>query len=572
MKKQSILLITMLLALSLQAQLEKSNLGTLDVSTLPKEEVQLQTNTNFALVGEYLYYKLSVLSNNKLNAISKIAYVELIDAENNTIAKHILRIKNNTSSNRLFIPSQLNTGEYKLIAYTNWSINNIKNAFYYKDIYIVNAFSASTQNSTNSNEAVTLKKAETLNKNEFGDGKIAISTTKLKYGTREPVTIDIAANTNYKNGNYSLSVLKIDSIAVVNKNSNNYTSAQPSTTLFIPEMRGQLVTGKITNTKNALDINEKNIALSIPGKDPYFKIAQTNKTGQFYFNLDATINSTNATFQVIEKNNEDFKIKLVNTDRINFKELSFRNLEIDQNLKHSLEQRNIKNQIENAYYENKKDSLLLESKTQPFYNTKEKNYILDEYTRFKTVRETFIEVINEAGLRKEGDNYRIIVYDRYDEKKSQAIRNIDPLVVVDGMIVQNNNDLINYSPQKIESIAIVVGQYLYGSKLYQGIISVTTFNQDFKITLTGDYILETTLNLPKDETIFYQPEYLSKADNKRIPDYRRQLLWLPNVTLTNNTNSFKTYTSDNTGTYKITVEGYNLNGEYTINNWYFEVN
>jgi hypothetical protein len=110
MKKQLLLLVTFLFAISLQAQVEKANYITIDVSQFPKEEAQITTNTNLVLVGEYLYYKMSALSNSKLSSISKIGYVELIDANNNTILKHILNLKNGTASHRIFIPTQLKTG------------------------------------------------------------------------------------------------------------------------------------------------------------------------------------------------------------------------------------------------------------------------------------------------------------------------------------------------------------------------------------------------------------------------------------------------------------------------------
>ncbi|WP_290700681.1 hypothetical protein [Lacinutrix sp.] len=570
MKKQTILLLVFLFAITMKAQVKKSNFSAIDLSQFSKEEAQITTNTNLVLVGEYLYYKISVLNNGKLSAISKIGYVELVDARNKTILKHTLNLKNSVASNRIFIPTEIKTGHYKLLGYTNWTKNNTKKSYYTKDIYVINAFSNSIQKIHNIDKIVKIVKTETIKTDEL-NSNISVASAQQTYSNRALVKINVNTNKIFKNGNYSLSINKLDSIAIDNTSETKFASSKASNTLYIPEMRGQLIAGKISNLTDTLDIKNKNIALSITGKNYVFKIAETNTSGLFFFNLKDKIDSNIATFQVIEDNNEDFKISILENTNNNFEALSFNTLDIDSNLKYSIEQRNIKNQVQNAYYQNKKDSILYQDYAQEFYKTKEKVYLLDDYTRFKTVRETFIEIINEAGIRKDGDNYRIIVYDRYDEKKSQAIRNIDPLVVVDGMIVQNNNDLVNYNSEKIKSISIVVGQYLYGSKLYQGVINVSTFTKDFKTSLSGDFILETTLNLPEDETIYYQPEYINPLDNKHIPDYRRQLLWLPNVKLTETNNTFKTYTSDDKGTYKITLEGYSKNGEHTISTGYFTV-
>lgn len=571
MKKQTLFLVTLLFTLTLQAQVEKSNVTNTNLLQFPKEQTHLQTNTNLVLVGEYIYYKMFTLSNGELSDISKIGYVELIDASGKTVIKHILNLKNSTASNRIFVPTELKTGHYKLLTYTNWTKNNTKKSYNSKNIYIINAFTNSTQKVENAETTLKIQKVKTL-KNQALSNNISIKIPKKTYSNRELVKIDIETNSAFKNGNYSLSVTKLDSIAIKNDKEDSFIAEQESNILFIPEMRGQLITGKITNLIEASDVKNKNVALSIPGENFSFKIAETNAHGQFFFNLDTKSDNSNATFQVIEKNNEDFKIEIQKHIDNKYADLNFSNLEIDNSLKYNLEKRNIENQIENAYYQNKKDSIIAQSPTKPFYKTTEKLYILDDYTRFKTVRETFIEVMNETGLRKDGDNYRVLVYDYYDEKKTQAIRDIDPLVIVDGMIVQNNNDLVNYNPYKIESIGIVVGQYLYGSKLYQGIVSVSTFKKDFKTSITGDFILKTSLNLPEDQTLYFQPEYLNNIDNKHVPDYRRQLLWIPEVKLNQANNSFTMFTSDNKGTYKITLEGYNSNGDYTVSTNYFNVN
>ncbi|WP_055436681.1 hypothetical protein [Lacinutrix algicola] len=573
MKKQTTLILAILFALILQAQTERPYLD-IDRSQFNEEETQIQINSNLVLVGEYLYYKMFALSNGELSNISKIGYVELIDKNGKTVVKHILNLKNSASSQRIFVPSELKTGHYKLLAYTKWSKNNTKKNYSSKDIYIINAFSNSVQQLTNAKALIKLNKAETIKKQDQKNNEISISTQKQSYTNRDLVTINIETSEDYKNGNYSLSINKLDSISISSslKTEENFVTEQEEDTLFIPEMRGQLISGKITNLKNPLNVENKTVALSIPGEQYLFRIATTNNSGQFLFNLNNETDSNKATFQVIEDNKEDYNIKLFETSKNKYKNLSFHSLEIDNNLKFTLEQRNIKNQIENAYYLNKRDSILSKSKIEPFYKSKEKTYVLDDYTRFKTVRETFIEVVNYAGLRKENDNYKIVVYDRYDEKKNEVIKDADPLVIVDGMIVQNNNDLVNYDSNKIESISVVIGQYFYGSKLYQGVISVSTFDKEFKVSLNGDFIMETVLNLPEDETIYFQPQYLNSIDNKHIPDYRRQLLWIPETKLNNSRNSFTTYTSDDKGTYKITLEGYNSKGEFTKSSSYFTVN
>lgn len=49
--------------------------------------------------------------------------------------------------------------------------------------------------------------------------------------------------------------------------------------------------------------------------------------------------------------------------------------------------------------------------------------------------------------------------------------------------------------------------------------------------------------------------------NDRTPDFRYQLLWLPELQLTDTQNKISFYTSDVPGTYEISLEGFTEDGK-----------
>ena len=61
---------------------------------------------------------------------------------------------------------------------------------------------------------------------------------------------------------------------------------------------------------------------------------------------------------------------------------------------------------------------------------------------------------------------------------------------------------------------------------------------------------------------YYEQEYskTSLESAKYNADFRQQLLWLPNLKM-DKISTFQFYTSDNAGTYEISVEGFSENGE-----------
>ncbi|HEU4788435.1 MAG TPA: hypothetical protein VFS71_02025 [Flavobacterium sp.] len=114
--------------------------------------------------------------------------------------------------------------------------------------------------------------------------------------------------------------------------------------------------------------------------------------------------------------------------------------------------------------------------------------------------------------------------------------------------------------KNITKISVIPGLYYLGPKAFNGLISFTTKGQDYVSTQSGPYILDASVLRPSIKKEYYTPDYTDKSKNERIPDYRYQLLWLPQLTLANNENPVSFYTSDVTGTFEITLEGFTDQG------------
>src|SRR5690606_31843500 len=97
----------------------------------------------------------------------------------------------------------------------------------------------------------------------------------------------------------------------------------------------------------------------IPGKSYVFKLAKTNSEGRFFFSIAEGYNSENSTIQINgpQENNTQYKIVLDNKAlQIGKGDLSA--IKLDPNIRDWLEQRSVQMQIENAYFNIKKDSIM----------------------------------------------------------------------------------------------------------------------------------------------------------------------------------------------------------------------
>ncbi len=548
-------------------------------NTIPKEKVFLSTNTNVFLAGETLYYKIYCLlkEQNKLSHISKMAYVALVGKNNNVLFEHKLKLVNGTVYSDFFIPASTKTGHYKLIAYTKWALNNLQDSFFEKELYIINPYILNEEErggelKRTNKIRIGVKDTDTLIQ-EDSYKRFSIRTDSNVYKRRSKVLLEIKSlleNQNY--GNYSVSVRKIDSIGVLNTENNfiNTKESNDNKLKRLPEIRGEIVSGQIKSTKPGTTVSNKIVALTIPGKDYVYKNVVTNKFGEFHFNLYELYDKDKIIVQIIDKDREDYEIDL-NLEFMKPDVLNFNDVVLEKNIGDWLLEKSIQNQIESAYYYSKTDSVVAPKLNKVFYGLPSVGYLLDDYKRFPTLKETFVEVIEEAALRGHGEQqHRFVVYD-YEEARSNAFSKLKPLVLFDGIQIQNNLDVIDYETSKIKRINVVRGIYFNGPSIFNGIIDVKTKKGNFEIQ-DKTYLKYFNFRVPQSNKTYFNPKYENKnKKTDRIPDYRSQLLWIPNITMNSNLEAINFYTSDVEGTFEIFLEGYSTNGDYIELRKYIEV-
>ncbi|MCB0451436.1 MAG: hypothetical protein KDC94_00825 [Aequorivita sp.] len=557
-----------------KAQIPKQDVSV-DITVFPKEKVTLSINSNVLLAGELLQYKAFNLdAANKASKLSKVLYVSLRNENDSVVFSHKLKVENGTANGDFFIPSTLKTGIYKLIGYTNFSRNNAQDAYFQKNIYIINTFIK--PNGVKKTVDTIKVKFASKSTSEFSNGKsnvetIKITSDKQSYGFREKVTLNIENRFGNIGGNYAVSIRKISPIEI-SDNAPTKPKDVPSEVFYIPEIRGELISGIVISRTDSRPVANKEVSLTIPGKDFIFKIAKTDANGRFFFSVAEGYDAEKSIVQLNDSEQNTANYTLV-MDKKDF-ELGGTHaklLKLDPNLKDWLEERSVQVQVENAYFEIKKDSILGNKINPAFYDNLGNVFLLDDYTRFTTVRETFIEVVTLAAIRGSGADAHFEVNNAYDPNGIAKFNDIPPLVLMDGMQIQNNGDLINYNAREIKSIRVITQPYRYGPKIFSGIIAVETKKGNFVPSHSKDYVEE--LNLPPavKKKKQYKADYNDKSAFSRIPDYRVQLLWQPNVVLDEKDYVTSFYTSDVLGVFEITLEGYTDEGTFIFAKNYFKV-
>lgn len=544
-----------------------------------KENSQLIINSNLLLAGESLLYKVYNFNDSKeLSSLSKIMYISLRNEKDSIIFNHKLKIKDGTAIGSMFIPANLKTGTYKLIGYTNFSLNNNKNAISQRSIYILNPFSKSHINNlseTNKYNTVELNYTSdsiTNTLNTIKNDKTLVKTNKLNYQKREKISLSISNLKNELNfGNYSLSVRKMSSISVIDPISKNEKLAVKNDKLFyIPEVRGEVISGRITTLDNNLEVSNKQVVLSIKGEKYIFKTAITNNSGRFFLSIDEPYQTENCIIQVLGSDREKYNITLDDKQFKFVKNDTISNIYLNSNLKDYLQERSLQIQLQNAYFDPNNLEIKEDFPYEPFYGTRGNKYILDDYTRFSSFKETCVEIVTTIKTKEENNTVSFEVFDPFSGYKASLFSNDSPLIILDGIVVQDPIEVYSFNTKKIESIHVFPRPYRYGPSIFQGIIDIRTIKGDYMPNLSGSSFVEFKLESLALMHTPFTPNY-SNNTMDRIPDYRVQLYWQSNIELNSNEIVKEFYTSDVPGIYEIVLEGYSLNGDHIVSKYYFNV-
>ncbi|MDB5117392.1 MAG: hypothetical protein JWQ79_2884 [Mucilaginibacter sp.] len=104
------------------------------------EKLYVHTDKSFYLTGEILWFKIYAVNaaNNQPLNLSKVAYVDVIDNDHNTVMQTKVELKNAMGNGSVYIPVSVNNGNYKLRVYTNWMKNFSPDYYFEKTITIIN--------------------------------------------------------------------------------------------------------------------------------------------------------------------------------------------------------------------------------------------------------------------------------------------------------------------------------------------------------------------------------------------------------------------------------------------------
>ena len=335
---------------------------------------------------------------------------------------------------------------------------------------------------------------------------------------------------------------------------------RPPAFSFVTENEGPVISGTLTDKKNNLP--QKNIpaTLTVPGNNFELRGAVSSESGSIHFNLNDFYSSNELIIAPVNAADSAVKISVTNPFSDRYSAFPLPAFSLPVKWKDQLLNRSINTQADNAYLaERRKASFApLAADSNSFYGKPEKQYNLDEYTRFTTMEEVMKEFVTDLRVRKQEQGYQF----RVVNNSLKEFFELPPLVLIDGVPVSNIDKVMALDPLKFRQIDVVTHRHFLGTLVSDGIVSYKSYQGDL-----GGYELDPNAIVVEYEglqrqRVFYAPVYETVSQKaQRIPDLRNVLCWMPDVnTGPDGRQQCSFYTSDVHARFAVVVQGLTAQG------------
>jgi len=340
----------------------------------------------------------------------------------------------------------------------------------------------------------------------------------------------------------------------------------------LPEIFGHFIYSKVSDLRTGKPANNQQIFMASPDSPVRLYMAQTDEEGMARFEVKDFYGPKELTFQPDLSIDSTLQFELLSpfvsstvSDR-KWGKFSFDTSKEELLLNHAINMQTVNAFIPKPYLSGK----ISLKDTMAFFGPPDELYYLDDYTRFPTMEEVLREYVRGVFVRKRQGTFYLRMVDKLIPN---TYYETNPLVLLDGIPVFDINKLMAFDALKIKKIELLKGRYILGQYSATGIASFTTYYNDL-----GGYELAPQVHVQAYDGIqptreFYSPKYDQPAEMAtRIPDFRNLLYWAPDVkTDLQGKAGLHFYSSDQTGTYKVVVQGITADGTAGSQSYTFEV-
>ncbi len=548
----------------LAAMMMMAATGALRAAEIHCGRVVVFTDRDIYIAGEQLLFTLHINgeSGGQTSASGEIVYLLLRDSRQGPVAKVCMKTAGGMAYGSISLPDTLATGYYQLVAFTNRLRNCGEDCYFSKELIIANLFDRELKALSDANPAQVTAEGPVVDKmQQPAQSLFSIRGLKKTYAQGEEISFSLAGNSS--SGNLPAITVSVAEEEpwqgkISGYNFGQSCSSRSTQMEFLPETRGQIISGKVTDKATHAGIENCCVLLSAKDTAVNLQYAFTGSNGMFRFRLNDYYQQKDIVIQLLDsvpgqKPVIELEDRFALSDAFvpaaggisaAVAEYIRRSQDIVR-VQRAYRQAPQMQAVEKTAGNNLRPALYYKPDQQVFPGAYESLSDFSEITK---------ELLPTVRTRKTASGTTLEVVD----KVQQGFFSKNAALFIDGIYRRDNREVLPMGSDRIRRIEVVNEQRVYGTLTFPGILAV--FTNDSAIAPATDQSSKLFRVEPYSANSVQQQQEIPR--NTTLPDFRQLLYWQP-VIKAGQAGSYdiKFRASQHTGTFILSIRGTGADGE-----------
>jgi hypothetical protein len=505
-----------------------------------QEQLQLFTDRNLYAVNEAIHFvtEQRVTGAKEGSFWSSVLYVELMAPTGNPVAQGKYLLLGGRAQGTLQIPESALTGDYTLKCYSRWMRNQGTASFSHIPLKIINPFRSEVA----AHEGREIPSG-IVSRVPYREGELDCGTSSAVYAAGEEVKL-VLAGTLPDYLEHLRCCITVVPEGAIDLNVGQYilpdsgAEQEAFQVSYLPDLgSGVSVSGTLVDADQQ-PVTYATLHFSLLGESPDYFATISDEHGRFIFTTPAKEGQLEFFVTPQQVNGTALEVRIDQEYDTRWVSLPWEKFQLFESEKELARRTAMNMQLSKAFITG---NSLQESATQestesgpssindiPFYGTRVKRLLIDDYVRLPNLEEVFINLVPDVQLyKKKGENRIRILSD------NASIAIYEPLIMIDHISVFDHEALLTLPPEKIEKIDLINEVYLKGNVVFGGVLAVYSKKGDMAgIDLPeGSYFFDYQSLYPQDTWMAGTESTLDKQTSGRVPDTRNTIYWTGDLQL-----------------------------------------
>ena len=498
---------------------------------LIREKLELATDRTIYGSGDAILFRVYNQSPDPLKEVgwSKVVYVELLNSNNEAVSRGKFKLSDEGAYGMLSISDTVSSGICILRAYTRWMRNFPASEYAYKALLIINPH--------NQGKELLPKEGEEIASILASTDRISLLPDQPLYGKREKISLKLkCSDEGLFMRDMSLSVVRKgywieDSLWGVRSPETVALSSEAvgnqRILRYIPETRGISINGRVIRNDSVRSPEFTSLHLTILGYRPDYLGFVSDARGYFQFSLPQHVGARDILIIAGPYGSSGYELELDSeySDKVIPEEIwPGDTLPFSREL---LEEVMLQTQLKKAFASEQSsiNDIPFNGPALPFYEIPEMRFHTEDYVKLPNLEEFFFEVMPYLQVEgQKGSRFLTVL------GENGPVSVFPPLLMIDHLPEPDIERVLALSPSLIDSIDLVQHEYVRGSNIYGGIISIYSKegNRAGLPLPPNAHLIPFSTFYPVSTSSLVEV-FTGDHSSTQIPDLRPTLYWIPGV-------------------------------------------